>query len=246
MLLLLFWRSRLRGSYGGWAAYRWVLFFGVTLAAMNLTLYLALSQIPLGIAVTVEFVGPLTLAVVQSRRVLDVLWVLLAGCGILLLAPIHILGETTLSLPGIGLALLAGAFWAAYVLLSAKVGRIFPGGVGLTFATGVAAVFLLPLGIVQAGRALLNPLLLAAGAGVGLLSSALPYSLEMEALRFLPPRVFSVLLSLEPVIAALVGFLFLHEHLTWQAIIAIAPISTASLGVVFSQSGTGHEALRDA
>ena len=106
---------------------------------------------------------------------------------------------------------------------------------GLAFATGVAALLLLPLSILQAGKGLLHPLLLLAGAGVGLLSSALPYSLEMEALRHLPSRVFSVLLSLEPVIAALVGFVVLHEQLTWRPMVAIALISTASIGVVFFQ-----------
>jgi inner membrane transporter RhtA len=187
------------------------------------------------VVVALEFMGPLTVAVVQSRKVLDVLWVLLAACGILLLAPIHGLGGTDLKLSGIGLALLAGALWALYILLSVRVGRVFPGGVGLALATGVAAVLLLPLSMLQAGKVLFQPLLLLAGAGVGLLSTALPYSLEMEALRHLPSRVFSVLLSLEPVIAALAGLIVLHEQLTWQAVIAIILISAASLGVIFSQ-----------
>ena len=234
LILLVIWRSHLRGSYG-WAAYRLAVLFGIVLAAMNLSFYAALSQIPLGVAVSLEFVGPLTLAVVQSRKVVDVLWVVFAACGVLLLAPIHGLGETTLRLSGIGLALLAGACWAAYVLLSARVGSRFPGGVGLAWATGVAAILLLPLSILQAGKELLHPLLLLAGAGVGVLSSAIPYSLEMEALRRLPSRVFSVLLSLEPAIAALVGFIVLREQLTWRAMVAIALISAASIGIVFFQ-----------
>jgi inner membrane transporter RhtA len=234
LILLLLWHSHLRRSYG-WAAYRLAGIFGIVLAAMNLSFYAALSQVPLGVAVTLEFVGPLTLAVIQSRKVLDVLWVLFAACGLLLLAPVHGLGETTLRLSGIGLALLPGAFWAAYVLLSARVGSLFPGGAGLVCATGVAAMLLFPLSILQAGKGLLHPLLLVAGAGVGLLSSALPYSLEMEALRRLPSRVFSVLLSLEPAIAALVGFIVLREQLTWRAMVAIALISVASIGVVFFQ-----------
>ncbi len=232
LILLVLWRSHLRRSYG-WAAYRQAGLFGIALAAMNLSFYAALSQIPLGVAVTLEFVGPLTVAVVQSRKILDAFWVLLAACGILLLAPIHGLGETTLKLSGIGFALLAGTFWAAYILLSARVGSIFPGGVGLAFATTIAAMLLLPLSILYAGKELLHPLLLATGAGVGLLSSALPYSLEIEALRHLSSRVFSILLSLEPAVAALVGFIILREQLTWQAIVAISLISTASLGVVF-------------
>lgn len=234
LILLVLWRSHLRHMYG-WAAYRQAGLLGLTLAAMNLSFYVALSQAPLGVVVTLEFMGPLAVAVVQSRKVLDVLWVLLAACGVLLLAPIHGLGGTTLRLSGIGLALLAGAFWAMYILLSVRVGRVFPGGVGLALATGVAAVLLLPLSILQAGKVLFQPLLLLAGAGVGLLSTALPYSLEMEALRHLPSRVFSVLLSLEPAIAALAGLIVLHEYLTWQAVVAIALISAASLGVIFSQ-----------
>lgn len=234
LILLVIWRSHLRNSYG-WSAYRQAALFGIVVAAMNLCFYLALSQAPLGVVVTVEFVGPLTLAVVQSRKVLDVLWVLFAAGGILFLAPIHGLGETTLRFSGIGLALLAGMFWAAYILLSARVGSIFPGGVGLAFATSVAAILLLPLSILSAGKELLHLLLLVAGAGVGLLSTALPYSLEMEALRHLPSRVFGILMSLEPAVAALAGFIVLHELLTWHAIVAIALISAASLGVIFSQ-----------
>lgn len=234
LILLVLWRSHLRRSYG-WKAYRMAGMFGITLAAMNLSFYTALNQIPLGVTVTLEFVGPLLLAVVQSRKVLDVLWVLFAVCGLLLLAPVQGLGETTLRLSGIGFALLAGACWAAYILLSARVGSLFPGGVGLALSTGVAAMLLVPLSILQAGKELLHPLLLLTGAGVGLLSSALPYSLEMEALRHLPSRVFSVLLSLEPAMAALVGFVVLREQLTWRAMVAIALISAASVGVVFSQ-----------
>lgn len=238
LILLVLWRSRLHRWYG-WVAYRQAALLGIALAAMNLSFYAALNQIPLGVAVTLEFVGPLTLAVVQSRRALDVLWVLLAACGIVLLAPIHGLSETTLKLSGIGLAFLAGTFWAAYILLSARVGSSFPGGVGLALATAVAAMLLLPLSILQAGKALLDPLLLVTGAGVGLLSSALPYSFEMEALRHLPSRVFSILLSLEPVAAALVGFIVLHEKLTWQAIVAMTLISTASMGVIFFRREAG-------
>lgn len=141
-----------------------------------------------------------------------------------------------MQLLGIGLALLAGAFWAGYILLNARVGRIFPGSVGLAMATGVAAVLLLPLGLPQALRGLIaQPFLLVIGAGVGLLSSALPYSLEMEALRTLPSRVFSILLSLEPAIAALAGLVVLHETLTLPTIAAIALICAASVGVVFSR-----------
>jgi len=234
VILLIVWRKRLRGGYG-WKAYGQVALFGGALGAMNLCFYLSISQIPLGIAVTLEFLGPLTLALALSRKWLDLLWVFLAVCGIFLLAPINGLGGSMLSLAGIGLALLAGTFWAIYVLLSSRVGRVFPGSTGLALAMTVAAVVLLPLGILQARSALLNPLLLLAGAGVGILSTALPYSLEMEALRRLPSRVFSVLLSLSPANASLMGFLLLHEHLSWQDLTAIALISAASVGVILCQ-----------
>lgn len=238
VILLVVWRKHLRQGYG-WKAYGLAALFGLALGSMNLCFYLSMSQIPLGITVTIEFLGPLTLAIVLSRKLLDLLWVLFAICGILLLAPIDGLGGTSFSLVGIGLALLAGIFWAAYILLSSRVGGIFPGGVGLAFATLAAAIVLLPLGILQARSAMLQPLLLLAGAGVGLLSTALPYSLEMEALRHLPSRVFSVLLSLSPAIASLMGFLLLHEQLSWLNLVAIALISAASVGVILFQKDKG-------
>ncbi len=234
LILLVVWRPPLRRSYG-WRAYGLAALFGCVLGAMNLSFYLALSQIPLGITVTIEFVGPLALSVMLSRRAVDLLWVLFAIGGLLLLTPFPHTGAASLSLTGIGLALLAGTCWAFYVLLSSRVGRIFPGGSGLALATAAATLVLLPAGIIQARAALLHPLLLLAGAGVGLLSTALPYSLEMEALRSLPSRVFSILLSLEPAVAALMGFLLLHETLSWQALLALALISLASVGVLFTQ-----------
>jgi inner membrane transporter RhtA len=202
---------------------------------MNLSFYLALNQLPLGVAVTLEFVGPLMLAVVQSRKVLDVIWVILAACGVLFLAPVGFLGGTSFKLAGMGLALLAGVCWAGYVLLSARVGRIFPGGSGLAVATCVAALLLLPPIIIQERSALLNPPLLLIGVGVGLLSTALPYSLEMEALRHLPSRVFSILLSLEPAIASLAGLIILHEQLSWRDMLAVILICLASIGVIAFQ-----------
>jgi len=208
-----------------------VVAFGVTLAAMNLCFYEALSRVPLGIAVTLEFTGPLAVAVAGSRRALDVLWVVLAAAGILLLAPIGALGASDIDPLGAGLALLAGAFWAAYILLGARTGRVFPGGTGLALAMGLSTVLLVPFGVADAGMALLDPRLLAAGLGVALLSSAIPYSLELEALRRLPARVFGVLMSLEPAVGALLGFVVLGEMLGLRAIVAIALVVTASVGV---------------
>lgn len=228
LLLLAIWRPRL-GSHSR----RDLLLaaaFGLSLAAMNLTFYHAIERIPLGIAVTIEFVGPLAVAVAYSRRPLDGLWVVLAATGILLLAR----GGGDVETAGVLLALLAGVFWAAYILLSARAGQAFPGGAGLAIAMTVGAVALVPPGVAGAGDALLDPRLLAAGALVALLSSAIPYSLELEALRRLPARVFGILMSVEPGMAALAGFVILGEDLRLRDVAAIALVATASAGASLS------------
>ncbi|HEU5199252.1 MAG TPA: DMT family transporter, partial [Ktedonobacterales bacterium] len=228
LILLVVWRPKLRGYT--WREYRWALLFGGVLAAMNFSFYQSLDRIPLGVSVTVEFVGPLAVALIGSRRLIDLLWVALAGAGIVLLAPTGLFGGITLDPLGIGLALLAGVFWGCYILLSARVGQSFSGVSGLALAMAVAAILLVPVGVFGAGSVLLNGRFLLLGAGVALLSSVLPYSLELEALRRLPSRVFSVLMSLEPGIAALVGVLLLGEQLGMRAAIAIALVIAASLG----------------
>lgn len=201
--------------------------FGVTLAGMNLAFYEALDRIPLGVAVTLEFVGPLGVAVSSTRRALDALWVALAATGILLLAD---LGGGSVDAAGIALALLAGAFWAAYILVNERMGRAFPGGSGLALAMVFAAVLLLPGGLAGAGDALLDPRVLAVGAAVAMLSSAIPYSLELEALRRIPAGVFGVLMSLEPAVAALAGLAILGEVLAAQEWAGIALVVAASAG----------------
>jgi inner membrane transporter RhtA len=228
LVLLLLWRPSVKGHASG--DYLVAILFGLALAAMNFTLYQALDRIPLGVAVTLEFVGPLGVAVAGSRRVLDLLWVVLAAAGIVLLAPLGVLGETDLEPVGVALALLAGCFWAAYILLSARTGSIFAGGTGLVVALCVGTVALVPVGIVGGGAALLDPKLLLVGFVVAMLSSAVPYSLELEALRKLPARVFGVLMSLEPAVAALVGFLILGERLGLRAIAAVMLVTAAALG----------------
>ena len=222
--LILLWRPALAG-HGG-RDLTLAIAFGVTLAAMNLSFYEAIDRIPLGIAVTIEFVGPLAVAVGGSRRALDVLWVVLAAAGIVLLARAggHVNGE------GIAFALLAGIFWATYILLSARIGRVFPGGSGLSLAMAVASVLLVPVGVAGGGSALLRPELLAAGAGVAILSSAIPYSLELAALRRLPTRVLGILLSIEPAMAALAGFVILEQGLRLRDGVAIALVAMASAG----------------
>lgn len=228
LVLLLLWRPRITGYTR--REYLIAALFGIALSSMNLCLYLAIDRIPLGVAVTLEFVGPLGVAVAGSRRALDVLWAVLAAAGILMLAPLGIIGEVDLDPVGVMLALLAGVFWALYIILSAKTGSIFPGGTGLVIAMCLGAVVLLPLGIAGGGYALLDPWLLLAGFGVAMLSSAIPYSLELEALRKLPSRIFGVLMSLEPAVAALIGFLVLSEQLGFRSVGAMLLVTVAAAG----------------
>jgi inner membrane transporter RhtA len=228
LVLLLLWRPSVRGHARG--DYLVAILFGLTLAAMNFTFFQALDRIPLGVAVTLEFVGPLGVAVAGSRRMLDLLWVVLAAAGIVLLAPLDVLGETDLDPVGVALALLAGIFWASSILLTARTGSIFPGGTGLVIALCIGTAVLVPVGIVGGGAALLDPKLLLAGFAVAMLSSAVPYSLELEALRKLPARVFGVLMSLEPAVAALVGFVILGERLGLRALAAVLLVTVAAVG----------------
>ena len=202
--------------------------FGLTLVTMNFCFYQAIDRIPLGIAVTLEFVGPLGIALLGSRRVTDLLWVSLAAAGIVLLAPG--IGEDGLDAVGVAFALGAGVLWAAYITLSVRVGRAYSGPTGLVLAMAVGAVIALPFGIASAGSALLEPELLAAALAVAVLSAALPWSLELEALRRMPAHVFGVLMSLEPAIGALVGFVVLGERLGARAVVAIALVVIASAG----------------
>ncbi|MFC4590072.1 EamA family transporter [Sphaerisporangium corydalis] len=201
--------------------------FGVTLGVMNLSFYEALARLPMGICVTIEFLGPLGVALAASRRRRDLLWVVLAATGIVLLAP---WGGGDLSWSGIAFSALAGACWAGYILLSAAAGGRFPGTTGLSFAMIVALVVIAPLGIASGGAGLLSPELILLGAGVGLLSSVIPYSLELEALRRMPKRVFGILMSLEPAAAALVGLVVLGELLDLREWAAIGCVVVASAG----------------
>jgi inner membrane transporter RhtA len=204
--------------------------FGLALAGMNFSIYLAFDRIPLGVAVTLEFVGPLGVAVVGSRRVLDLLWVVLAAAGIIMLAPLGVLGGMDLDPVGVAFALLAGCLWACYILLSARTGSAFPGGTGLVIALCVGTLVLFPFGIAGAGYALLDAKLLLAGFGVAMLSSALPYLLDLEALRKLPARIFGVLMSLEPAVATLAGLVVLGERLGMRAVAAVLFVTIAAAG----------------
>jgi inner membrane transporter RhtA len=207
---------------------RLVALLGVVLVSMNVSFYESLDRAPLGIAVTVEFLGPLAVAVIASRRAIDLIWVVLAGTGVALLTESG--GTTPVEPLGIALAALAGFFWACYILLGVRVGRAFAGASGLAPAMALGALLIAPWGIISAGDNLRDPTLVGAGVGVGLLSSALPWSLELEAMRRLPTNVFGVLMSLEPAIAAIAGIVLLDQHLHARSWLAIVLVVVASAG----------------
>jgi inner membrane transporter RhtA len=224
IVLLIMARPRLTGHSGpDWLI---VLGFGVSLMTMNWAIYQSFARIPLGIAVTIEFLGPLTVAVLGSRRLTDLIWVLLAGAGVALLG----VSKTTLDLVGVAFALLAAISWACYILLSAQTGRRWPGLTGLAIASVVGAIALAPPAVVEAGGRLLDPTVLTLGLAVGMLSSVIPYSFELMALRRIPPRVFGILMSLEPAAAALAAMIVLGEFLTVIQWLAMACVVIASIG----------------
>ncbi len=223
VVLLVFWRSALRIRR---SALPVVLAYGSVLALMNVAFYEAIARIPLGIAATIEFLGPLGVALAGSRRWIDPVWAVLAGGGVLLLTQ----ADGTIVWTGIVLALIAAALWAAYILLGAKLGETTSGGGGLALAMAFGGLMVAPFGIAGAGTALLQPTVLLAGFGVALLSSVLPYSVELEALRRIPPRVFGVLMSLEPAVAALAGVLVLSQALNLPQWGGIACVVAASIG----------------
>jgi inner membrane transporter RhtA len=227
LLLLLFTRPRVRGrSQTDWLV---VIGFGVALGTMNWAIYQSFARIPLGIAVTIEFVGPLALAVLGSRRVRDLVWVALAAVGVTLLGLDP--GEVTWA--GVGFALLAGAAWAAYILLSAQTGRRWEGFDGLVVASMVATVVLAPY-MVGPGHGDLELSIVLVGAVVGLLSSVVPYSCELVALRSLRPAIFGILMSLEPAAAALAGLVVLGEVLSAPQWLAMVCVVAASIGATRS------------
>ena len=238
VVLLAIWRPRLGGrSRREWAL---VAAFAVAQAAMGLAFYAAIDRIPLAVAVAIEFTGPFSVAVFGSRRVLDLLWVGMAAAGVLLLTGgFGGVPGASIDPVGILLAFVAGGFWAGYIVLSQRLGQIVPGGGGLALSVALSALLLAPVGIVEAGGALLDWRLLLTGAAVGVLASVLPYSLELEALRCLPARVFGVLMSLEPGAAALAGLVILGETLVGRELAGIAFVVLASAGATrFGGSGT--------
>lgn len=225
LVLVAVWRPRVRGRTRRELVL--AVAFGLVLAGMNLSFYTALHRIPLGIAVSIEFLGPLAVAVGGSRRRIDLLWVVLAAVGI---AALTHGGARHLSVVGVGFALIAGCLWAAYILLNARVGQAFAGGTGLALAMCIGSVVALPFGVIGGGVHLLEPRSLLLGTAVGMLSSAIPYSFELEALRRIAVSVFGVLMSLEPAMAALAGLIVLGQGLSVRGLAGIALVVVASAG----------------
>lgn len=221
IVLWAIWRPRLTGDL------RLPVAFGVSLGLMNWSFYEAISRIPLAIAVTIEFAGPLLVAVLGSRRPLDLLWVALAAAGIVLLVGP---GGGQVDPVGVVFALVAAGCWMAYIYLSKRTGAVFPGGSGLAIAMAVGALVVLPAGVIQGDGGLLQPQLVGTALIVALTSSVLPYSLELEALRRIPESVFGVLMSVDPAIAAIVGFVALGQELGVRELVAIAMVVVASAG----------------
>ncbi|MBV4474480.1 MULTISPECIES: threonine/homoserine exporter RhtA [Pseudomonas] len=236
LILLRPWRAKLTAR-----SLRTVIVYGMALGGMNFLFYMSLQTIPLGIAVALEFTGPLAVAIYSSRRAIDFLWIALAAVGLLLLIPT---GATTagLDLTGASYALGAGVCWALYILFGQKAGA--DNGV-TTAALGVmiAALFVAPIGIFHAGAALLTPALIPVAIGVAILSTALPYTLEMVALTRMPTRTFGTLMSIEPAIGALSGLLFLQEYLSLSQWMAILCIILASVGATLTMSGAAKPAI---
>jgi inner membrane transporter RhtA len=233
LLLLRPWRAKLSAK-----SLRTVVVYGLALGGMNFLFYMSLRTVPLGIAVALEFTGPLAVAIYASRRAIDFLWIGLAIIGLLLLIPT---GSTStgIDLTGAAYALGAGVCWALYILFGQKAGA--ENGIQ-TAALGVmiAALFIAPIGIVHAGAALLTPSLIPIALGVAVLSTALPYSLEMVALTRMPARTFGTLMSIEPAFGALSGLLFLHEYLSLAQWMAIACIICASVGATMTMGNQSH------
>ncbi|MGW0755160.1 EamA family transporter [Streptomyces sp. NPDC002814] len=234
LVLLVVCRPRLRGyTRADWGT---VVVFGITMAGMNGLFYQSIDRIPLGPAVALEVLGPLALSVAASRRAVNLVWAALALAGVFLLSGG---GFGGLDPVGVLFALGAGAMWAAYIVFSARTGRRFPQADGLALAMVVAALVFLPLGIAESGAKLLDPTTVALGSAVAVLSSVLPYTLELVALRRLPASTFAIMMSLEPAIAATAGFLILHQALSATEAAAIALVIAASMGAVRTQVGRG-------
>ncbi|OKS85354.1 EamA family transporter [Mucilaginibacter polytrichastri] len=229
LILLLFNRPNIRNlSRTQWKA---VALYGLTLGAMNVIFYMAIARIPLALGVALEFIGPLALALTGSKRMIDFVWVILAAVGIALIAPWH---HNGLDITGVLLALLAGAFWAAYILLGGRISKIMDGSKAVTIGMVFASLVVLPIAIGDGLISHLKPWMLLSGFALALLSSAIPFTLEMKALKKIPAKTFSILMSLEPAVAAISGLVFLHEYLSLYEWLAVALIIIASAGATLT------------
>ncbi|MCZ4224506.1 EamA family transporter [Pedobacter rhodius] len=209
-----------------------VILYGITLGLMNLIFYLAIERIPLGLGVTLEFIGPLVLALTGSKRALDFLWVILAAAGIALIAP---WSSKNIDLIGVLLALLAGVFWAAYIVIGGRISKIMDTGKAVTIGMMIASVVIIPFALGGGILAHMKPVFLLSGLALALLSSAIPFTLEMSALGKMPAKTFSILLSLEPAVGALSGLIFLNEHLSVYEWMAVLLVITASAGAALTR-----------
>ncbi|MDP9047820.1 MAG: EamA family transporter [Bacteroidota bacterium] len=240
IILVVFNRPNLRNlTIAQWKA---VVLYGLTLGAMNIIFYMAIARIPLGLGVALEFIGPLALALIRSKRMIDYLWVLLAAIGIALIAP---WSNNGLDVVGILLALLAGALWAAYILLGGRISQIMDGGKAVTIGMIFASLMVLPIAIGSGLLIHFSAAMLLPGFALALLSSAIPFSLEMHALQKIPAKTFSILMSLEPAVAAFSGLLFLHEYLSFWEWLAIALIIVSSAGTTLTGKKTAPVAPKN-
>ncbi len=243
--LFLFLLSRPKVSKWSATQVRMAILFGVILAAMNLAFYLAIDILPIGIATTIEFLGPISVAAIFSRKLTDVIWVALAAAGVVLIAqPWN--GGGGLELAGVLLALLAAFFWGVYILVAQRAGEVFPDRDGLTVAMMIGTAIVFVPGVAAGGSTLVTPHILLLGAVIGLLSSLIPYSFELDALRRMPARVFGTLMSIEPAVAVLAGFIVLSQQPTLLQMFAIALVVIASVGVTRSARPLPAEAAIEA
>ena len=238
-LLLLFrpWRAMPQRKH--WPI---IALYGVLLGVMNMTFYFAISRLPLGIAVALEFTGPLAVAILSSRKWIDFLWVACVVAGLFILLPLHG-GAGHTDMLGVVFALVAAACWGAYILVGQKISLRVDGGKAVALGMVVSSLFTVPLGIVHAGAALWSLPILAMGAGAAIVSSAIPYSCEMWALKHLPAKTFSLMMSLEPAAGAVMGFLLLHEHLSTMQWLAIGLVIAASAGSSLTAKSSPDEAV---
>jgi inner membrane transporter RhtA len=232
------WRVRL-----SWREARMLVIFGLAMGFMNFLFYLSLARIPLGIAVALEFTGPLAVAMATSRRPIDFVWIALAVFGLIALSPLGFEAQA-LDPVGVTYALGAGACWAVYIVSGQKAGNVH-GGQAVAIGTVIGSLVIVPIGIAHSGAALLTPAIMPAAIAVALLSTALPYSLEMYALTRLPTRTFGVLMSGDPALGALSGLVFLGERLSLVQWAAIASIVAASAGSAYTSRGTPQTRLPD-